>query len=89
MAESVLALAAVPRSNQELREHLTSLDPDDVADQTDRALWRVRRHVPFINAPADTPWAFERRPAYVAASTWLSKHTIADEDTALDHLVRR
>jgi hypothetical protein len=92
MAESVIAHAAVPRSNQELRDHLASLGAADGATQddgADPALWRVRRHVPFINAPQETAWGYGRRPSYVSAAAWLPEHAVADEEAALDHLVRR
>ena len=89
MAASLSLHASVPRSNQELREHLATFGADPDADRADPALWRVRRHVPFINAPADGAWAYGRRPNYVAAEAWLQPLAVAGEAAALDRLVGR
>jgi hypothetical protein len=88
LGRKALAYATEARTNQELAAHLGPMDGQvGPAGQTD-AWWAVRPYLPMIMTPSDVPWSFGRRPAYVAAETWLGE-PLVDEESGLDHLVRR
>jgi hypothetical protein len=85
LAEAAIAFSAQPRTNVELRDHMASLANGDI----DLPWWWVRLHAPFIHVPAGTPWSFGRRPALVAAGSWIRGRPFAAEEAGRDHLVRR
>ena len=78
LAERALEFATEPRTNAEMRDFLGGDDP----------WWRIRRHGLFVHAPGDEPWAFARRPRFVAARAWLGR-PLVDPETSRRHLVRR
>jgi hypothetical protein len=78
LANRAVAFASAPRSASELGEHLGG----------ELGWWRARLHAPFVHAPTGDDWAFGRRPAFVAAETWLRRPFGATEG-GLRHLVRR
>ena len=78
LTERALEFATEPRTNAEMREFLGGDDP----------WWRIRRHGLFVHVPGDEPWAFPRRPRFVAARAWLDR-PLADPETSRSHLVRR
>ena len=89
LIELALAYADEPRSNQDLIAHLTALGgPLGIRDWW----WAIRGMTPFVHAAGHTDvptaWAYARRPAFVAARSWISMPDV-DPDAALDHLVRR
>ena len=86
LAQASLAFASVPRSNVELRDHATALDPDIGRDV---AWWLIRRYAAFVNVPDASVWSFGRRPMYVDASIWLDGAGFADDSAAVTHLARR
>jgi hypothetical protein len=86
LADASLAFASEPRSNVELRDHATALDPDIARDV---AWWLIRRYAAFVNVPDGATWSFGRRPIYVDASVWLDGAAFADESAAVTHLARR
>jgi hypothetical protein len=84
LTEDSLTFAAEPRTNVELRDHAGTLGEPVAADE----LWRrIRRYGAFVHVPGVEPWTFGRRPTQVAARAWLPEPQ-ADEDAALEHLVR-
>jgi hypothetical protein len=86
LAEASLAFASVPRTNVELRDHVTDLDAEIARDV---AWWLIRRYAAFVNVPSETTWSFSRRPTYIDASVWLDGVPFADDAAAVAHLVRR
>jgi Winged helix DNA-binding domain len=86
LADASRAFASVPRSNTELRDHATSLDPEIARDV---AWWFIRRYAAFVNVPSDVTWSFGRRPMYVDAAVWLDGAAIAEDADALARLARR
>jgi hypothetical protein len=86
LADASVAFASVPRSNVELRDHATALDPEIARDV---AWWLIRRYAAFVNVPSDVTWSFGRRPMYVDPSVWLDGTTFAGESEAVAHLARR
>jgi hypothetical protein len=85
LAEAALAYSAEPRTNVELRDYMAALADGDI----DLPWWWVRLHAPFIHVPAGTPWSFGRRPALIAAGTWVRGRRFATKEAGRDHLVRR
>jgi hypothetical protein len=85
LAAASLAFASVPRSNVELRDHASSLDPDIARDV---AWWLIRRYAAFVNVPSATTWSFGRRPTYVDAAVWLDGAGPSDEVAGVGHMVR-
>jgi hypothetical protein len=88
LVEATLAFATEPRSNAQLRQHLSALVPDD----TDGTTWlRVRRHAAMVLAPEEGGgWSFGRRPRFVASRSWLRDWSpVEDEAAATAHLVKR
>jgi Winged helix DNA-binding domain len=88
---AALAHASVPRRNTDLRDLVATLhdNPDAAPEDT---WWWVRRHLALVHAPAPAPlpWTFDRRPWLVDADAWLGEDGgFADEEAALNHLVRR
>ena len=89
LVELALAYAEEPRSNQELTARLASLGGAlDVRDWW----WAIRGMTPFVHAAGHTDapstWSYARRPAFVAARSWLPVPEV-DPEAALDVLVRR
>jgi hypothetical protein len=87
LREAALAFADRPRDNAAMHDHLEALATAEGRTAAD-VWWRIRREGPFIRTPSDVPWSFGRRPAYVAARSWL-KGSFADEAASLAHLIRR
>lgn len=98
VAERALAHADRPRTNAEMTAHLA----DDVLDGVPGGRdwwWVLRGMVAFVHAPEPgAPWSFGRRPAHVAARSWLeadptgqpvSPAAAPDADNSLDALVLR
>jgi hypothetical protein len=86
LAAASLAFASEPRSNAELRDHASALDP---AIARDVAWWLIRRYAAFVNVPSDMTWSFARRPIYIDASVWLDGAPFAGDAAAVTRLVRR
>ena len=88
LVDAAMAFANEPRDNAAMHEHLTELATAEGRSPAD-VWWRIRREGAFIRAPSNVPWSFGRRPAYVAAGTWLGGLPFADDEAAVVHLVRR
>jgi hypothetical protein len=86
LAAASLAFASVPRSNVELRDHATSLDPEIARDV---AWWLIRRYAAFVNVPSEMTWSFGRRPMYVDAGVWLDGATPPDDAAGVCRMVQR
>jgi hypothetical protein len=85
LARRVTAFTATPRSLTALREHIGDAD----GRTADELVWWLRRELPLAHAPTDAAWSFGRRPLVAHADAWLPPGAWADEDAALEHLVRR
>jgi len=79
----LLAFAATPRSNAEIDAFLDSRLGDHPKPS---AWWALRQVGPFVHAPADAPWSFGPRPAYIAAR---EQDRPGDGQASLQWLVRR
>jgi hypothetical protein len=67
-------LAGGPRTFTEIREHLQRLHPK----ANDRALgFSVRTHLPLVQVPDDSRWAFPADPRFTLAKSWLKKDLTA------------
>jgi winged helix DNA-binding protein len=84
--DAVIAFAAEPRTNVELRDHVVALTDGRLGDEP---WWHVKLHVPFVHAPSETPWSFGRRPTLLAAAAWFGDDDYAAEAASIEHLVRR
>ena len=85
LTADALAYAAEPRSNAEMRAHAETLGEPVPTDE----LWRrIRRYGPFIAAPDEATWSYDRRPRHVAAAAWLDGEPL-EEEASLAHVVRR
>jgi hypothetical protein len=71
-----------------MHDHLAELAAEEGRTVTD-VWWRIRREGAFIRTPSRVPWSYGRRPTYAAARTWLDGRPFADEQAALEHVVRR
>ena len=85
-ADAIVAFAATPRSNMDIRAFVAELAGEAIADDV---WWLVRRSAPLVHVPNHVPWAFTRRPSMVAAGTWLDSDAFDATSTATEHLVRR
>jgi hypothetical protein len=81
----VAAFAAEPRSLTELRDHVGDVD----GLPADEIVWWLRRRLALAHAPTGGPWSFGRRPMLAAADAWLPSGTWADDEAAVEYLVRR
>ena len=86
LVDTIAAFTATPRGNPEIRELLSSLVGERLADDV---WWLVRRQSPLIHVPDGVPWAFGRRPSMIHADAWLDDDGFAPEAAAIQHLVRR
>jgi hypothetical protein len=74
-----------PRTFQELRAHLAPLHPA----HDDRALgYAVRSHLPVVQVPTDSRWAFPASAAFAAAATYLDAELDITDERPHD-IVRR
>jgi Winged helix DNA-binding domain len=85
LAADVLAFAAEPRSNAEVRARLADRLGDEPAPG---AWWALRRFLPLVHAPTGGPWSFRPRTAYVAAAP-APPGGDGDDADPLHHLIRR
>ena len=89
LIEEALVYAESPQSNQSLTSHLT-----EVAGELELRdwWWVLSGMTPLVHAvghlQARAIWSFGRRPAYVAARSWISAPEV-EPDAALDSLVQR
>ena len=81
LAADLLAFAARPRTNAEVRARLADRLGEEPAQG---AWWALRRILPLVHAPTGGPWSFRPRAAYVAAPP--AEPTDGDP---LHHLIRR
>ena len=84
-AAAVVAFAASPRTNTELRDHVAKLVEGPVADDV---WWMIRRQAALVHVPDGVAWSFTRRPTLVAADVWLGDDPFAEAGVAVGHLVR-
>ena len=85
LRKRVTAFTATPRSLTDLRDHVGEVDgltPDEV-------VWWLRRRLPLAHAPTGGSWSFGRRPLVAHADAWLPGGAWADEEAAIEHMVRR
>ncbi|WP_437970482.1 winged helix DNA-binding domain-containing protein [Sorangium sp. So ce260] len=59
-----------PRTMDELRDHLAALHPE--GDVRAMAL-AVRMHLPVVQVPTETPWAYPGTADFAPAASWLGK----------------
>ncbi|WP_437490261.1 winged helix DNA-binding domain-containing protein [Sorangium sp. So ce1014] len=64
-----------PRTMDELRDHLAALHPE--GDVRAMAL-AVRMHLPVVQVPAETPWAYPGTADFAPAASWLGKPLCED-----------
>jgi len=88
LMDVALAFAVEPRDNAEMHDHLAESAAAEGRNVTD-VWWRIRREGAFIRTPSKVPWSYSRRPTYAAARAWLGDRPFADEQAALEHVVRR
>ena len=86
LVETIARFTATPRGNPEIRELLSSLVGERLADDV---WWLVRRQSALVHVPDGVPWAFGRRPSMVHADAWLDDEGFASEREAVAHLVER
>lgn len=91
LVDAVIAHAASPRGNPELRAFVAGLGAPRDGMSADDAWWWVRRAAPLLNAPTGEPWSFGRRPFLVApdAATRSDDASAPGDTAAVVHLVRR
>lgn len=80
----VAAFASEPRSLTDLRDHIGDVD----GLPADEIVWWLRRRMPLAHAPTDGAWSFGRRPLLAHADAWLPTGTWADDEVAVEYLVR-
>jgi hypothetical protein len=88
LGRSALALAAEPRTNPVLRDHVTG-EASRLGVDLEEAWWWVRLRHDFVHVPTTQPWSFGRRPTLAAAAAWLPDPPFAPEPASIEHLVRR
>ena len=92
IAAAAARYAAEPRRNVDLRAFIAGQTDGDPLDTT--LWWWIRRHLPLVHVPDDSPWSFGRRPVLVTPGAWLADPRLDDGESvpraeALTWLVRR